>query len=222
MIAHVFTKALKPPYVWAREAVIDIVFERRYGVKTSGEVSLEELGLHGKERRDYLPSGILTLRRMLPVKSVTPEDVFIDFGSGKGRVVLLAALGYPFRRVIGVEISERLHRIAQQNLQRNRDRLRCRDVELIHSDVLDFSIPDDVTIAFFYNPFGGRTFETIVDHLLASVDRNPRPLRIIYGNPVEESALLATGRVRQTGAVRGLRPGSEWARSNAFRIYAMN
>ena len=58
-----------------------------------------------------------------------------------------------------------------------------------------FDIPDDVTVVYFSNPFHGKPFATVVRALIASVDRNPRPLRIIYHNARDEDALLATGRV---------------------------
>ena len=40
---------------------------------------------------------------------------FIDMGSGKGRVLLMAA-NYPFRRILGVELLPALDRVAQENL----------------------------------------------------------------------------------------------------------
>lgn len=49
---------------------------------------------------------------------------FLDVGSDPG---IVQAARYPFRRIIGVEISQTLHRIAQENLDRNRQRLRAAD-----------------------------------------------------------------------------------------------
>jgi predicted RNA methylase len=169
----------------------------------------------------YKPAPWLVLRRALPRRSVRPGDVFVDFGSGMGRVVFQAALWYPFRRVIGVELAARLHRIAQDNIDRNRARLRCRDVRLVRADVLDYVVPDDVTVVFFDNPFTGHIFATVLDRLLASADRAPRTVTIIYFNPVEHERLLATGRIRLVRRVRGLRPGREWARSNATHVYEL-
>jgi hypothetical protein len=136
-------------------------------------------------------------------------------------VVFQAALRYPFKRVIGVELAPSLHQIARDNIGRNRDRLRCRDVRLVRTDVLDYRIPDDVTVVFLDNPFTGAIFATVLDRLLASVDRAPRPVRIVYFNPVEHERLVATGRVRVIRRVRGLRPGREWARSNATYVYSV-
>ena len=119
-----------------------------------------------------------------------------------GRILLEAALLYPFDRVIGVELSPDLARIAQANIDRNRRRLSARQVEIVTSDVLNFQVPDDVTVAYFFNPFIGPIFEHVVRELLASVDRSPRRLRIVYQNPYEEGMLLATGRIRRVGSGR--------------------
>ncbi|WP_158880504.1 methyltransferase domain-containing protein [Amycolatopsis anabasis] len=199
-----------------RRAVGQLLFERRYGVRTAELIELGELGIDGENRGYYVPASWRTLRRTLPRRSVGERDVFIDFGSGMGRMVLEAAR-YPFRKVIGVELSDRLHEIARQNVARTRQRLRCRDIDLVRGDVLEYPVPDDVTVVFFNNPFQGAVFTTVIERLLESVDRNPRPLKIIYYNPVEEAAILGTGRfdrVRTIAHARQARAGSPfgWTR----------
>jgi hypothetical protein len=210
---------VKAPYKWLRRSATDLLFERRYGVRTADVISLEELGLADSERTRYQPAGWLTLRRILPAAEVSEDDVFIDFGSGQGRIVLQAALRYPFRKVVGVEISEQLTQIARENLARTAHRLRCADVSLVCADALDYRIPDDVTVAYFYNPFTGSIFSRVMEALIDSVDRVPRTVRVIYANPVEERLLLGTGRARRVRTVRGLRPTAEWSRSNSVRMY---
>ncbi len=219
MIGFAFEKIVEPPYAGARRFLGNALFDRRYHVETDGEVSCADLDISDPRSVRYMPARVTSLRRILPPREVSDDDVLIDFGSGKGRVVLQAALYYRFRRVYGVELSERLHEIALHNLDVCQDRLRCHDVRLIRANAADFRIPDDVTVAFFYNPFTGDLFETVIKRLLESVDRRPRRLRLVYGNPVEEAALLRTGRVRLIRTVRGWRPSREWARSNSYRLY---
>ncbi len=215
-----FRRIVRPVFVSTRDRLVRWL-ERRNGIHTSGVIELDELGIAGPDRVRYKPAPWLTLRRCLPRRSVSTRDVFADLGSGMGRVVFQAALRYRFKRVIGVELSPRLHAVATSNIDRNRGRLRCPAVQLVCSDVLDYEIPDDVTVVFFDNPFTGDTFSTVVDRLIASVDNRPRPLRIIYFNPVEHGRLMATGRVRVVKRLSGLRPGREWARSNATHVYAV-
>lgn len=105
-----------------------------------------------------------------------------------GRVVIRAASRYRFARVLGIEISDELHRIAEENLNRIRARLRS-PVELVCADVLDYRIPDDVSVVFLNNPFRGAIFRHAIDALTESLDRAPRRLRLIYRAPREESVL---------------------------------
>ncbi|MGY1624168.1 methyltransferase domain-containing protein [Geodermatophilus sp. SYSU D00965] len=219
MIRVLFDRAIRPPYVWARESVTRAVFERHYQVDTAGVVNGQELGLPDPRFIRYKPSALLTLRRILPPREVSRDDVFADFGSGKGRVVLQAAMRYPFRTVYGIEFAEQLHRTAQRNVEANRDRLGDTDVRLVHADARSFDIPDDLSVAYFNNPFVGEVFTAVIDRLLASVDRCPRRMRIVYSNPVMEPALLATGRVRLQRTLRGRRPTPDWSRSASTRLY---
>lgn len=179
-----------------------LLFERRLHARTEGWIELADLGLPFEHRVHYQPSPWLTLPRVLKRSQVTREDVFIDFGCGMGRVLLEAALMYRFARVVGVELSPELARLAEQNIERNRRRLSAREVEIVVSDVLDYQVPDDITIAYFYNPFVGPIFEHVIRQILASIDRAPRRMRIIYRNPDEEQLLLATGRIRRVGSGR--------------------
>lgn len=198
-----------------------LLFERRYGVRTADFVRLEELGLAHRDRVYYSPANWHTLRRTLPLRDVGEHDVFIDLGSGMGRMVLEAASRYPFRRVIGVELSERLNDIARANVAGTRLRLRCRDIDLVRSDVLDYEIPDDVSVVFLNNPFRGDVFAEVVGRLVASVDRNPRPVTVIYFNPVEEAFLLSTGRFRHLRTVRRGRGRREDGPFGSTRVYAI-
>lgn len=215
----VFRKVVKPIYVRLRESAIGLI-EWRYGIRTGERIMLSSLGLDtDKDRQDHIPSGWLTLPRILQKREVRPEDVLVDFGSGMGRVVFQAAARYPFRRVVGVEISAQLHAVAQANIARNLHRLRCKEVQLVNRDVLDYEIPHDVSVAYFGNPFTGDTFKAVIHRLLASVDHRPRRLRVIYFNPVEHEFLLATGRLRMIRRLRGFRPTAEWSRSNSTYMY---
>src|ERR1700719_3166712 len=54
-------------------------------------------------------------RATLPSAARIEAYTFVDIGAGKGRALLLAA-ELPFRKVIGVELSEELARIAQKNI----------------------------------------------------------------------------------------------------------
>jgi predicted RNA methylase len=197
------------------------VIDRRYGVETSRQVQLTELGLAHEDRVGYQPSDWLILRRILRRIGVGPQDVFLDLGSGKARLVLEAAR-HPFKRVIGVEISPQLSMIAAANIEASRSRLRCQDIELIESDIAEFRVPDDVTVVYAFNPFGGATFEAAMRALIASFDRRPRRICLIYPTPREHDRLIESGRFRLATTVRRWRPSSDWMRRAAIPIYEIH
>ena len=205
-------------YLAIRNTASRAVIERRAGVQTAGEVDLEALGLDATNRVRYEPSGWHDLRRVMHPGEIDDGGVFIDFGAGKGRVLLQAAR-YPFARVIGVELSSALAARARANVAVPQPGRRCPDVSVVTSDVLDYEIPDDLTHAYLYNPFRGEVFDAFLARLLDSVDRRPRPLRVVYKTPMEAELLEATGRFRLVRQARGLRPGRAWSEKMAIRVY---
>jgi cyclopropane fatty-acyl-phospholipid synthase-like methyltransferase len=142
------------------------------------------------------------LTAVLPPSSVSPSDVFVDIGSGKGRAVLLAAARYPFKRVIGVELSEDLHRVATQNVGHYEGN--HGPVELVNQDVLDWQLPRDATVLFMFNPFSGSTFKRFIANVRKSLHEYPRDFRLIYLNPQMHQIVLDAGfrQTDQCGRVR--------------------
>ena len=148
------------------------------------------------DRVGYVASPWHVLPRALHYLGVSDRDTFVEFGCGKGRVVHQAARR-PFRRVIGVEISPALAEIARANLAARSHQHRCRDVEIVVSDATQFQVPDDLTIAYLYNPFSYETLDTVLGGIVRSIDRNPRRVQLIYvAAPQDGSPVLATGRFR--------------------------
>ena len=148
----------------------------------------------GPESVAYSPSPWWILRWLLPTSEVQSTDVFVEFGCGKGRVVLDAARRYRFRRVVGVELSPELSEVARELVTSERGRLRCQDVTIETIDATQFEIPDEMTYAYLYNPFFGATFERVVENIIESLDRSPRRIRVIYLHPAHHDTLVATGR----------------------------
>lgn len=183
------------------------VFERMLGVRTSGHAYHEE-GMP-TERFFYEGCEWLPVRRALRSLSPGPDDVFVDYGSGKGQALLIAGR-LPYRRVIGVEFADDLHQDAEANLSAARPRLRCKDVSSVSADVLEWEVPDDLTTVFLYSPFIGELFQQSMKRLFASYDRAPRPLRLVYDYPWEHDWLMSTGRVVVEDVLPAQWPAKPW------------
>jgi hypothetical protein len=96
--------------------------------------------------------------------------------------------------VLGVELSEELNRVGRELIAGNRTRLACPVVELVTADATKWQVPDDVTYVYLYNPFTGEVFQQVIENVIASYDRLPRALTVLYVQPSHERALLDTGR----------------------------
>ena len=179
--------------VKARALGAHLLYERRFRLNTEGD---ERLSWHGGDLVHYEPIAWRRVMRWIPPDSVDRGDVLLDAGCGKGRIVFVVARHYDIGRVLGIELSPELFAIAQRNIDRNRRRLRCRDVELVQADARTWPIPDDVTIVTLFNPFIGEAFRDFIGQLLASVERRPRTLRLLYVNAKEQAMIEATGRFR--------------------------
>ncbi len=161
-------------------------FDRRWGVETSTCVDVEDLGLDDATRAHssgYEPTRRSEFARVMRTLG-RPLDryTFVDLGSGKG-AALLYAMEYPFRRIVGVELTANLHRIAQQNIARMsalRPRLDAGRVQNLCMNVADFRFPDEPILCFLYNPFKGKTLDTVVDNLRQSLARSSRDVAVIY------------------------------------------
>ena len=157
--------------------------DRRRGVETALPDRLPAMRAIEPSNHFYRATAYRTFRQIMSHVRLRPgEDVFVDFGSGKGRVLLLAA-EYPFRRVIGIEYSRELHQQAQANLAAARARLRCRDVECICADATEWSLPARANVLFFYNPFEGPVLAKVCENIRASLREHPRRLTLIYVRP---------------------------------------
>ena len=172
------------------EGALDVHY-RRQGLDTAGPDS-DELDA-SSELRGYVPTDWRVLRKIFPPGSIGPDDVLLEYGSGKGRVTIWAASRFPLRRVIGVELDPDLTAAAQVNLENWRGPRRCNDVQLTCADARELEVPDDVTIIYLFNPFMGEAFTEVFDKVAASLARNPRALRVAYFYPIMHSALVDAG-----------------------------
>jgi len=165
-------------------ALLERYDERRFGIHTARNMTRAELGFVNPDFTLYTPSDYYGLRKTLRTLGIAEgRDVFLDVGSGMGRVVIIAAT-FPFRKVIGVELSSELIAIAKDNIQRARPRLRCTDIEIVGTDATQYAIPDEVTVIYFFSPLVGGALRKVFENIEASHRRAPRKLTVIYKNDV--------------------------------------
>ncbi len=107
------------------------------------------------------------------------DSTFVDYGSGKGKLIIFAKT-YGFKHCIGVEFAKELCEIATKNIQK----LKIEDTIVIHSDAVDFTIPNDARVIYFLNPFHKSVFEQVLPKIITQSKNFTKQLFIIYRAPV--------------------------------------
>jgi SAM-dependent methyltransferase len=178
-------------------------FDHQYGVETDGTFEgwtyLSDLDIPSPnwiDGNNYAAIEPLRFKHVLAAFDMALEDyTFIDFGSGKGRALLLAS-EYPFKRIVGLEFSPELHAIAEQNIQRYRSATqKCREIQSLNVDFADYALPAEASVLFFFHPCHTRVLSRVVAAIGRSLRSHPRPLYIAYvgRTPAQEQLFASAG-----------------------------
>ena len=123
------------------------------------------------------PPDLPTIRqalRAMPVRDVSSFS-YVDLGCGKGRSLFVAA-EFPFRQIIGVELSSRLHARCLGNIRTFRPRASL-PITSLHENAADFLFPTGDLVLYLFNPFGAETVQRVLHNL--DTARRLQPCRVI-------------------------------------------
>jgi len=160
----------------------DLDYDWEHSVDTTrSNVGLRTQFLTGVTARPYFATEPWLFQQIMQALPVDfSKFTFIDLGSGKGRVLLMAS-DYPFQKIVGVEFMPELHRAAQRNIAGySSDRQRCREIETVRMDARDFQFPSGPLVVYLFNPFSESTFAQVLENLSRSLEQSPRPIYIAY------------------------------------------
>ena len=170
--------------LWLHANVLDSAIERLFFVPTKGQCRSPALtcaATTGRAATTIGPRQHFVFKWALA--AVAEEDIgrmsFVDYGAGKGRVMLLASQ-HPFTQVGGIEFAEELHDNAMMNIaQFPRSRMKCRNVECVLDDVVNITPVDGAAVHYFFNPFAPEIFAEVLKGIVASYHARPRRLYVI-------------------------------------------
>lgn len=195
MITRVLRSVLKNGPVsaarWGWYHLGERYFDRQLGIHTARRPEFAGLAYDAPESIRYEPlpySLVRTALAKIVDDAPLENDVFLDYGAGLGRIVIMAAT-HPFKRVIGVELLEALSEQAAANVKAATPHLLA-PAEVVTFDARQFEVPDDVTVICLFNPFIGEAMADVQRRIEASLRRTPRRLRIIYAHANDQKDLF--------------------------------
>jgi SAM-dependent methyltransferase len=171
----------------ASNVVMDLRFDWKYGTDTMRWVDQDALDTGSENQSHSAPYRATKVRPLLQLlnKLHLPRDSnFVDIGSGKGRVLLIASQ-YGFRKVVGIEFSGELCAIARRNVDVFFRKARpLSSIEVIETDATKYQFHAGDRVLFMYNPFDAFILAKVLDNIRRSLEENPRRIWLIYNTPI--------------------------------------
>jgi hypothetical protein len=189
----------------------DARFDRKFGTDTASRRGGPMPDVADSENPGFQYESTTTGAVRLIVRSLNVRAgdwTLVDIGSGKGRVLLNAA-EHGFRRIIGVEHSNTLAAIAEDNIRRYRaTRTSKADITIIRGDAVQFELPPGPVVIWLYNPFGDELMGRFVQSLTKQLIRDPRRMKIAYGNPLYAAHFDDSPLFRRVGQIETMLQGT--------------
>ncbi len=164
-------------------------FDLEYGVNTTRERGAEWAADVDSENwadgTGYDATPPDTVRRSIGLLNIRHQEyTFIDLGSGKGRVMLVAS-EFPFKECLGIEYAPDLHEVAVSNIEAFRsEKQRCKVIKSFCHDAVTFPLPEAPLVLFFAHPFGQAVLEKFLQSVQRSLQEHPRKVYVIYYDPI--------------------------------------
>lgn len=164
-------------------------FDLEYGLDTQTPIPIrgsETSAPAAQYAVHYEGASIPLVHRILrQLRTDLRRFTFIDLGSGKGRVLLVAAQ-YPFKSLIGVEFSKTLHDIAESNISKfvEQKLIKTRPIS-VNVDAADFDFSKFADkVVFCNNPFTVTLALPILHNLQFSLCKTGHKGILIYLSPI--------------------------------------
>lgn len=170
----------------------DLYFDWKYNIDTVTWISHDALIKENniaKYSGHYQGTNAYLVKNLFKRLNLSKDRTFVDLGSGKGRILLLAK-NYGFSAIKGIELSQQLCDISKKNIESFNAKTKMdSNISLLNIDATTYKFEEKDSILFMYNPFNGVIFEKVIKNLKQSLDSHPRKITIIYMNPTETKIL---------------------------------
>lgn len=168
--------------------------------QTAGIIETADLqvtSVHKNHGVRYQPTRARPFRRLMSILHIPQDQVFVDIGSGKGRMLLIA-LEFEFKKIVGVEYAPELCEVARKNLSIWRRRHECLTPVTIHCcDASEYEFKEGETVIYLFNPFDALVLTQLLQRLAESLRIEPRKIWLIYCFPRWHDVIASHGMFTQ-------------------------
>lgn len=196
LVNSIRTRGLKRTLHVILTILEDHYFDIKYKTNTIGQINSGDLDISSENKhgsRGYGPTRARPFTKLITRLDFPSDSVFVDFGSGKGRTLILASR-FGFKKIVGVEFSHKLCEEAKKNLSIYRKKTGVDvDVEIVESDVVDYEVRDDENVFFLFDPFDSVVMAAVLKNINISLEKKPRKIWLIYHYPKFHNIIVNQG-----------------------------
>ena len=171
-------------------------YEKLLGVNTHSIVNLDKLTLAGipsSENHHYQGASYYILFKVFNLLPTNLKNKpLIDYGCGKGRALFVAEQ-CGFTKLIGVDIAKELIEDAKANQKIYSKMYKESKFSFLFEDATKYIIPNDADTFYFFNPFGEKIIQMVINNIKESLKQNPRTVYCIYLNPKYKEVFETNG-----------------------------
>lgn len=153
----------------------DVEYDKLLHIKTNGRDDSNSNFIN----YPYEATPYCVLERLAYSGYIKKKEYIVDFGCGKGRVDFYLAYCTKVN-MIGVEYDKRLYNSAITNketaLSKNRTSFYLSEASL-------FNIDDNITGAYFFNPFSVKVLEKVINNIRKSLNNTLREFKLFFYFP---------------------------------------
>lgn len=113
----------------------------------------------------YVPSSYHFLKKYFASNPIKESDCFVDFGCGKGRVIIF--VNYLFHcSTVGIEYNKDLFKNAINNKEIYESNYGEQSIDFIYGNAENIMIEEKYNIFYFYNPFSILIFSKVLRNII--------------------------------------------------------
>ncbi|MEO5999356.1 MAG: class I SAM-dependent methyltransferase [Chitinophagaceae bacterium] len=174
----------------------EIKGEHKYRINTVRLNDLQKLVVTGDNRHHaemYQGAGYYLLENVFThLQKLHAPDGFVDLGSGKGRVLVVAA-HYGFNKIKGVDFAMELCQEAENNCRRITQGFPWVNWKVLCVNAASYQFEKDDHVFFFFNPFKETVMNQVISNIILSQKNHPRKIFVVYINPQLKKLFINAG-----------------------------
>lgn len=198
LILYICNLIKKGTFWFSVKYVFWVALDKVRGIDYVKNEGYDKLGSNPDESSVFQATrDIKYLKKILDDLNISSEDSILDLGCGKGYLMKIFST-YPFRKIGGVEISEKLSKIAEKNLRKEK----VVNYKIYNENAMTFNKYADYNYIYMFNPFPSVVMKAVISNL-KRMNVTDKKITIIYHHPICHTDITGGGILNYAPSIKG-------------------